>query len=60
MAELYSVFKGWYKNKFPGSKLPNNREFNNGIRKYKNIERSIKINNKVSIGIKHLKIITEI
>jgi P4 family phage/plasmid primase-like protien len=59
MAELYSVFKGWYKNKFPGSKLPNNREFNNGIRKHKNIERSIKINNKVSTGIKKLKIIID-
>lgn len=51
------MFKGWYKDKYPGTKLPNNRDFNNGIRKHKTIKRSVKINNKVSTGIKNLKVI---
>lgn len=57
MSELYEDFKIWYKNNNPNTKLPNNRNFNNGIKKYKKIEKSVRVGNKVSVGIKNLKLI---
>lgn len=57
ISDLYESFKFWYKNKNPNTKLPNSREFNNGIRKHKDIHKSIRCNNKVSVGIKNLEIV---
>ena len=56
ISELYDVFKHWYKDNYPNEKLPNNRTFLTGIKKYKAVERSIKAGKKVSTGIKNLKI----
>lgn len=53
--ELYTEYKYWYKTKYPGEKIPNVREFLCGIRKHKNVERSVFINNKTTSGIKNLK-----
>ncbi len=56
-ALLWEVFKDWYKLKYPNNKdMPNNREFSNGIKKYKNIEKSVRVGDKVTSGIKNLKL----
>lgn len=55
-ATLYDSFKTWFKNKYPGEKVANNREFLNGIRKHKTIKQGVKINGKTYHGIKHLQL----
>lgn len=49
---LYDKFKNWYKDQ----NIPNNRNFLTGIKKYKNIDKSVRIGNKISSGIKNLTI----
>ncbi len=52
---LYENFKFWFKNNNPNIKIPNNREFYNGIKKYKIIEKVSYEGSSVH-GIKHLKL----
>ena len=54
--DLFNSFKIWFKNKYSTKILPNNRDFLNGIRKHKNIYRSVKINKKITSGVKFLKL----
>jgi P4 family phage/plasmid primase-like protien len=56
--DLYEAFKNWFKDKYPGDKVPNNRDFVAGVRRHKDVER-VKINGKSVGGIKHLKLIDE-
>jgi hypothetical protein len=53
---LYNAYKIWSKDSYPDEQVPNNRDFNNGMRKHKVVERSIKINQKATSGIKNLKL----
>jgi P4 family phage/plasmid primase-like protien len=53
---LYEKFKLWFKVNNPNTKIPNNREFNNGIKKYKTIEKVYYEGISVH-GIKKLRII---
>ena len=53
-ADLYDNFKLWFKNKYPNDRVHNNRDFCNGIKKYYNIEKCVKIDGKVTTGIKNL------
>ena len=54
-AYLYKSFKEWFGKKYiDNNDIPNNRKFCNGIRKYHNIEKSIKFKGKVTCGIKNL------
>jgi P4 family phage/plasmid primase-like protien len=52
---LYDQFKTWFKSGNPHTKIPNNREFYAGIKKYKTIEKVFYEGSSVH-GIKHLKI----
>ena len=52
---IYEIFKNWFKNNNPNTKIPSNKEFVNSIKKYKNIER-ITIDYKQQLGIKNLKL----
>jgi P4 family phage/plasmid primase-like protien len=54
--DLYEIFKTWYKNNNPNTKIPSNKEFLNNIRKYKNVDR-IRIGEKQGRGIKNIKLI---
>ena len=54
--ELYGFFKLLFKRDNPNSKIPNNKDFVNGIKKYKKIE-NIRIDTKIQLGIKNLKLI---
>jgi phage/plasmid-associated DNA primase len=54
---LFNAFKFWFRDKYPGEKIPNNRDFLNGIKKHKNIEKCIKINGKNTTGIKNMQLI---
>jgi P4 family phage/plasmid primase-like protien len=55
---LYVNFKGWFKENNPNAKIPNNKEFVNGIRRYKTIEKVWAIG-KGQLGIKNLKLIND-
>jgi P4 family phage/plasmid primase-like protien len=50
---LYATFKEWYKTNNPNTKIPNNKDFVNGIKKYKNVEK-VRVDDKVQLGIKQL------
>lgn len=50
---LYENFKMWFKDNNPNTKIPNKKDFSNGIKKHKEIEK-IKISGKVVCGIKNL------
>jgi putative DNA primase/helicase len=52
---LYDTFKIWFKNNNPNTKIPNNREFYMGIKKYKIIEK-VSYDGSSVHGIKHLKL----
>ena len=54
---LYDAFKYWFRDKYPGEKLPNNRDFIAGIRKHKNVEKGVKINGKSHPGVKNLQLV---
>jgi P4 family phage/plasmid primase-like protien len=56
--DLYDRFKTWYKNSNPTKKIPSNREFCTGIRKYKTIE-EVRVEGvkSTTTGIKYLQII---
>jgi len=54
--ELYNAFKNWFRDKYPGEKVPNNRDFIAGIRKHKNVEKGVWVSGKSTPGVKHLKL----
>lgn len=54
-SNLYTVFKDWFKENNPNTKIPNNKEFVNGIKRYKTVEK-LRVNDKVQLGIKNLKL----
>ena len=54
--ELYKVFKHWFDQNNPNAKIPNNKDFVNGIKKYKKIEH-LRIDTKIQLGIKNLQLI---
>ncbi len=54
--DIYDGFKVWFKNNNPNTKIPSNKEFQNNIKKYKNIER-FRIGQKQGYGIKNIKLI---
>jgi hypothetical protein len=55
-SELYEVFKTWFKNNNPQSKIPSNKEFVANLRKHKDICK-VFANGKSQIGVKNLKLI---
>jgi P4 family phage/plasmid primase-like protien len=55
-ATLYEIFQLWFKKNYNNNKIPNNRTFVNGIRKYKNVEKYVWIDGKSTTGIKNIKI----
>jgi P4 family phage/plasmid primase-like protien len=54
--QLYKTFKLWFQNNYGNDKIPNNRVFITGIRKYKTIEKSVLVDKNITSGIKNLKI----
>jgi P4 family phage/plasmid primase-like protien len=52
---LYDSFKTWFKNNNPNSKIPNNRNFYSGIKKYKTVEH-VKVEGVTCYGIKNLEL----
>ena len=56
-SDLFEDFKQWFRNNNPHEKIPNHKTFVKGIHKHKEIHKSIKINNKVTFGIKHIELI---
>jgi P4 family phage/plasmid primase-like protien len=52
---LYENFKKWFKINFPNEKIPNNKIFVSGIRKYK-ITKSVRIGDKVTLGLINIKL----
>jgi phage/plasmid-associated DNA primase len=54
--QLYMVFQEWFKKNYGNEKMPNNRGFLAGIRKYKNIDKCIWVDGKTTTGIKNLSI----
>jgi hypothetical protein len=52
---LYDVFKTWFKNNNPNTKMPSNKEFVSNLRKHKTVK-DVRIENKIKLGIPDLKI----
>jgi P4 family phage/plasmid primase-like protien len=57
---LYDIFKIWFKNNNPNTKIPSNKEFVNNLKKYREVKDSVRIGNKVQLGIDGYKIINNI
>lgn len=57
--DLYFDFKNWFSERNPGVKKPTNKEFINGIKKYKKIIK-VNINYKSQLGIKNISMISMI
>jgi hypothetical protein len=57
--QLYMVFQEWFRKNHGNDKMPKNREFLTGVRKYKNIEKCIWVDGKTTTGIKNIKIIED-
>jgi P4 family phage/plasmid primase-like protien len=55
-SDLYSIFKEWFKFNNPTTKIPSDKEFSKGLKKYKNIDESVRIEKSVKRGVKGLKI----
>jgi P4 family phage/plasmid primase-like protien len=53
LVDMYDNFKFWFKTNFPNILVPSKREFGKNIRKYKTIEESVRVGNKVQAGIKN-------
>ena len=54
--QLYMVFQEWFKKNCGGEKIPSNRVFVSGIRKHKNIEKTVWVDEHNTSGIKNLSI----
>lgn len=59
ISTLFENFKIWYKTNNPNTKIPSNKDFSQGIKKHKSIERCVKVDNKVTCGVKNLKLIED-
>jgi phage/plasmid-associated DNA primase len=57
--DIYGNFKEWFKFNNPNTKIPSDKEFLKNLRKYKNVEESIRIGDKVKRGIKKAKLIND-
>jgi len=55
LIDLYSSFKLWFRTNEPHTKIPNNKEFSKGIKKYYKLE-LVRIQDKVLTGIKKLNL----
>jgi hypothetical protein len=55
--DLYFNFKEWFKSNNPNAKIPSDREFVRNLRKYKHVDESVRIGDKVKRGIKKNKLI---
>jgi phage/plasmid-associated DNA primase len=55
---LYGYFKNWFKENNPAAKVPNNKDFANGMRKYMTIEK-INIEGLTQLGIKKVKLLNK-
>jgi len=56
MSDLYNSFKFWFRNNYPNEKPPNVKPFNNGIRKHKTIDKSVRVSSRISTGIKNIRL----
>jgi P4 family phage/plasmid primase-like protien len=54
---IYNEFKLWFAFNNPGKSVPSNKFFMNELKKYYTIDKSVRINNKISTGIRGLKMI---
>jgi P4 family phage/plasmid primase-like protien len=52
---LYEMYKFWFKNNNPNTKIPSNREFINNLKKYKEVI-DVRVENKIKLGIKYLRL----
>jgi P4 family phage/plasmid primase-like protien len=55
IGDMYNVFKEWFKNNNPNVKIPSDKEFGRNLRKYKMVEDSIRILDKIRKGLKKHK-----
>ncbi|ATZ80420.1 Bro-N domain-containing protein [Bodo saltans virus] len=55
--DIYGAFVEWFKQIYPDTKIPSNKEFINKLKKYKTVERFY-YNQKQSFGVKNFKICT--
>jgi putative DNA primase/helicase len=55
--DIYGLFKEWYKYNNPNTKIPSDKEFGRNLKKYKDVEESIRIDNKVRKGLKKHKLL---
>ena len=53
--DIYALFKDWFKNNNPNTKIPSDKEFGRNFRKYKIVEDGVRIVDKVRKGIKKHK-----
>jgi P4 family phage/plasmid primase-like protien len=53
---LYILFKDWFKMNNPNTKIPCDKEFIRNLRKYKDVEDAVRIDDKVRKGIKKNKL----
>lgn len=56
MKTLHANFTVWYKRNYPNRRVPDNREFLSGAKKYKEYDRAVKIGKKTTSGFKCLKL----
>lgn len=52
--DLYDDFKSWFIKNNPNEKVPSSSKFVQGIKKHKQIERSVRIGKKVNTGVKNI------
>jgi P4 family phage/plasmid primase-like protien len=52
--DLYDDFKSWFIKNNPNEKVPSNSKFVQGIKKHRQIERSVRIGKKVNTGVKNI------
>jgi phage/plasmid-associated DNA primase len=58
-SQLYGIFKDWFKNNNPNTKVPNNKIFIDGLRKHKTIEK-VNIDGVPQLGIRNVILLDEI
>jgi P4 family phage/plasmid primase-like protien len=54
-ADMYNVFKDWFRGNNPNVKIPSDKEVGRNFKKYKLFDESIRINDKVRKGLKKHK-----
>ena len=58
-SHLYKIFKDWFKNNNPNTKVPNNKILFDGLRKHKTIKK-VNIDGVPQLGIKNVILLDEI